>query len=120
MRMKRTYLVLMMMGALAMSSINVMAADDIPLSVGYVDPTKNQDKPHKSPLLVPEMTIDGYELTFITPCLGDELLIIDNNGNIVFSTVITSNTLILPTNFSGDYEIQIVCENVFFYGYIEL
>ena len=77
---------------------------------GYVDPKDGNDGQQKSPILIPNVDIDGYTLTFYTPCDGCVLRLIDENDVVVYSTVIPTGTtsLVLPSYLSGDYEIQIV------------
>ena len=119
--MKKLFFVLTMAALLPFSSVCVNAeAGVVPLEVGYYDPTYNQPDPQRTPILVPEVTIDDYTLTFDDSCLGCELRLLDEDGALVYSTTITSNTLVLPAYLSGEYEIQIVSGIYCFYGYIEL
>lgn len=92
----------------------------VQLQVRIEDP--NIDKPNgpKTPILVPEVSIEDYTLTFDDSCLGCELRLLDEDGMLVYSTTITSNTLVLPAYLSGEYEIQIISGIYCFYGYIEL
>ena len=100
--------------------IGVWTAGVVPLQVGIFDPTYNQGNPNKTPILVPEVSIDDYVLTFDDSCLGCELRLVDENDNVVYTTTITSNTLVLPSYLSGEYELQIIRGIYCFYGYIEL
>ena len=54
------------------------------------------------------------------PC--DVLNIKDEDGDVVYSTVVYSSEtqVVLPSTLSGDYEIQLVTGNWCFWGYIEL
>ena len=63
---------------------------------------------------------DPINLTFDDSCLGCELRLVDENDNVVYTTTITSNTLVLPSTLSGEYELQIISGIYCFYGYIEL
>ena len=119
--MKKLFFVLTMAALLPFSSVCVNAVGGIiPLEVGYDDPLATQDDQHRTPILVPEVSIDDYTLTFDDSCLGCELRLLDENGVLVYSTTITSNTLVLPAYLSGEYEIQIISGIYCFYGYIEL
>ena len=110
-----------MAALLPLSSVSLNSvAGIVPLEVGYTDPTSNQTNPQKTPVLVPEVSIDDYVLTFDDSCLGCELRLVDENDNVVYTTVITSNTLVLPSYLSGEYELQIIRGIYCFYGYIEL
>ena len=72
--------------------------------------------------LVPEVDLENHTLTFYTPCDGYVLRLVNENDNVVYSTVIPTGatSLVLPSNLSGEYEIQIVQGNTYFYGYIDL
>lgn len=99
-----------------------MQAEPLDLSVGYVDPNNGENETHRSPLFIPEVDIDGYTLSFITPCDGCTLQLVDEDGIVLFTTVIPNGTtnLVLPSLLSGEYEIQIVQGDFYFYGYIIL
>jgi len=73
-------------------------------------------------VVVPSISLEGYTLSFYTPCDGCTLRLLDANDNVVFSTVIPTNTtnLVLPSTLSGEYEIQIIQGNICFYGLIFL
>lgn len=119
---KRTLTILLLtLALLPLSNVSVMA-QSIDFTVGYVDPKDGDDDQQRSQDLVPEVSIDGYTLTFYTPCDGYVLRLIDENDNVVYSTVIPTGatSLVLPSYLSGDYEIQIVQGNIYFYGYIYL
>lgn len=118
---KRLVVLLLTLALLPLSNLCVMA-QPIDFGVGYVDPTNPMDDYPRSPILVPRVDIDGYTLTFYTPCDGCVLRLIDENDNVVYSTVIPTGatSLVLPSYLSGDYEIQIVQGNIYFYGYIYL
>lgn len=57
--------------------------------------------------LIPEVTLQGNTLHFITPCNGCAFRLVQ--GNIIcYEVEITGNTLIIPTTFTGMYELQVV------------
>ena len=116
---KRFILISLMMALLPLSNMYVHALP-VTLNVGYQDPTLSQTNPQKGPVLVPEVSIDDYTLTFDASCLGCGLRLFDEDGVLVYSTIITSNTLVLPAYLSGDYELQIIRGNFCFYGDISL
>ena len=118
---KRFLIIVCLMTMLSFISINVYADPvDIILQVGYDDPNNGDEGQHKSPILVPEISLDGYSIIFDTPCDGCTLRLVDAKNNVVYSTVIPTGTtsLVLPSSFSGEYEIQIIQGNLCFYGYI--
>ena len=104
---------------LSLSSVQISAAQ-VNLHVGYEDPTTNQGEPQRGPVLVPEVSIDDYTLTFTTPCYGWTLVLIDEDDEVAYSTIVTSDTLVLPSTFEGEYEIQLIPtdSSYYFYGYV--
>ena len=121
---KKSFLLMMCLTAvLSFTSVNVYAdPEGIVLHVGYEDPDFGNEGLQKSPISVPEISLDGYSVIFDTPCDGCTLRLVDANDNVVYSTVIPTGTtsLVLPSSFSGEYEIQIIQGNLCFYGYINL
>ena len=117
-------MMMLMMGFLLLTSISVSAKQptDINLEAGYVDPEDEGGDPHRSPILIPQVGIDNYTLTFYTPCDGCTLRLLDENYNIPFVTVIPvgTTTLVLPSYLSGTYQIQIISGNICFWGHIDL
>ncbi len=110
---------------LASSFSGVMAqevGDEIDLEVDIFDPTGSYEPPQKGPILVPSVSLDGHTLYFATSCDGCTLRLLDENNIVVHSTVIPSGTtsLVLPSYLSGEYEIQIIQGNYYFWGYIIL
>lgn len=120
---KRLLLFALMMALLPLSSLSVSAENpgDIDLEVGYADPNIGNEQP-RSPILIPQVGIDGYSLLFYTPCDGSTLRLLDENDNVVYSTVIPdgTSTLVLPSDLSGNYRIEIIRGAFCFWGYIEL
>ena len=112
-----------MMALFPLSSLRVSAEnpDDIDLEVGYDDPNLGQEHP-RTPILIPHVGIDGYSLTFYTPCDGCTLRLSDENDNVVYSTVIPveATSIVLPSNLSGEYKIEIIQGIYCFWGYIVL
>lgn len=86
------------------------------------DPTTVFGGPKRTPLNFPEITLDGHTLAFITPCDGNVLILIGEDGEVVYTTIITTGTitLCLPSFLEGFYELQIICGNRCFYADIEL
>lgn len=106
---------------LSLSQVHVSAAPvQVHLIVGIIDPTDNQDEPQRSPAIVPDVEIEDYVLTFITPCDSMELRIVNEDNGVEFTTIISGSTLILPSYLNGNYQLQIISENYVFYGDITL
>lgn len=121
---KKSFLLLALtMAMLSLSSVRVSAASTpIPLTGEYIDPNKGQLGGHRSQTIVPELEIDDYTLFFMTPCDGCVLRLLDENRDVVYSTVIPDSavSLVLPSYLSGEYEIQIIQGSICFWGYINL
>ena len=103
-----------------MSSLSNVYAARVQIQVGIVDPTGPFTNPHRSPLLVPEVDLSGYTLTFFDSCVGCTLRIVNTEDEVEYTTIITSDTLVLPSTLEGQYEIQIIQGEWCFYGDIEL
>jgi hypothetical protein len=121
---KKSFLMISLLTAmLSLTSVNVYAdPTDIELQVGYVDPDDGDLGQQRGPVLIPYISIDNSTLYFTTPCDGCTLRLLDENGVVVYSTVIPTGTisLNLPSSLLGEYEIQIIQGNICFYGYITL
>ena len=100
----------------------VNTVDPIPLEGGIIDPTNDNDGPHKGPVQVPEVSLDDHTLYFFTPCDGCTLNLVDENDVVVYTLVIPAGTtsLALPATLSGNFELQIIRGNYCFWGEITL
>ena len=107
---------MLVMTLLSLPSSDAYAAR-VPLT--YDDPTATPE-PHRSPIEVPEIDLEGYTLTFIDSCVGCTLQLVNADDEVEYSTVISSDTLVLPSTLEGEYEIRIICGDYYFYGNIEL
>lgn len=120
---KSIFIIPLLMVVLSFTCVNLYAnQESVYLQVGYDDPDDGNDGQQRGPLFIPDVCIDDYFLIFNTPCDGCILRLLDENGAVVYSTVIPSGTtsLVLPSYLSGEYEIQIVRGSIYFYGYILL
>lgn len=86
--------------------------DDMPLGNGYP----------KSPLDPPTVYIEDYTLTFENYHPEYILNIKDEDGDVVYSTVVysTQTQVALPSTLSGNYEIKLVLGSWVFTGWIWL
>lgn len=112
-----------LVAVLTLSSARVSALPaEVILSVDIIDPTDETNNPHRGPVLIPEVSIDSYTLLFMTPCDGCLLRIVNEDDEVVYSTIIPfgTDTLVLPSSLSGSYELQIIRGNYVFYGDISL
>ena len=69
--------------------------------------------------LIPEVTLQGNFLHFITPCSGCTFRLVQSD-NVCYEVEIMGNTLTIPASFTGLYELQIVSEDIIFYTEVEL
>ena len=108
-----------MMVMLPLSSVQVSAASrQIPLTGGYVDPTKPEHDGNRGGIEIPQLEIEGYTLFLITPCDGSVLRLLDEDETVVYTIVVpnSATSLVLPSYLSGEYEIQIIQGEVYFWG----
>lgn len=120
-----------MMGLMAIMSLfaqNVQGAT-IPLTVnaggvvGGGGSNQGGDNQHpRSPRKPLVVNFEAYTLDI--SCIGFDftLQLIDADENVVFSTFVIGGTpeVTLPTYLEGEYELRLVTEDLYYYGYIEL
>lgn len=90
----------------------VSITENLPLSPGG----------KKSPMNPPTVSIEDYTLFFDTAHPDYVLHIKDEEGNLVFTTMVYSaqTQVVLPSTLSGDYQIELVMGNWLFIGWISL
>ena len=82
--------------------------------------TNSEDNGEPEPrTFIPEVTLQGNTLHFITPCNGCAFRLVQSD-NICYEVEIMGNTLTIPTAFTGLYELQIVSGEYIFWCEIEL
>lgn len=112
-----------LLAMVTMLPLQRVCADPAPLNfqLSIIDHTNGGGR-HRTPVLSPSVSIEEYTLYFDTPCDGCELRIVDEDGDIVYSTTIPSScsSLDLPSTLSGDFELQIIQGNFCFYAGIQL
>ena len=93
--------------------------EDVSLTIKNIDRSDKGFPDTKSPILIPEVTMDGHTLHFITPCTGLTLqLVLDDE--VCYETVITSDYLEIPATITGVYELQILRGDYVFFAEVEL
>lgn len=120
---KKSIIISLLAAMLTLGNLSVYADPElIVLEVGIEDPEHGDSSQQKTPITVPGISLEDHTLYFYTPCDGCTLRLLDENDNVVYSTVIATGTtsLVLPSTLSGEYEIQIIQGNICFYGYINL
>ena len=118
---KKAILLSLLLAILPFDSVLINAAQvPVELQIEFDDPTADQGKPQKGPVCVPKLSIEDYTLTFSTPCYGWTLTLVDENDNVAYTTIITSDSLVLPSTLSGDYQLRLIPNdgNIYFYGYV--
>ena len=91
--------------------------EKLPLKIKEVN-VNTGGKPDRR-TLIPEVTLQGNTLHFITPCNGCTFRLVQDN-NISYEIEIVGNTLAIPTAFTGLYELQIISGDIIFYTEVEL
>ena len=84
----------------------------------------DKEKPEfgKSPETSIEVLVDGDDMYINNNVCEYELQILDEDGVVVYSTVISAGVsqVVLPSTLSGDYEIRFVTDDYYYYGFITL
>ena len=122
--MKRRVLLIVtfMLTMIVSAAIAGNGGSTLPLVIKPTNPGGIQIPPSKSPILVPEVYLDGNTLSFDSTIEGCTVQLLDEDETVVYSSVISigQTTLVLPTTLSGEFELQIVSGDITFYCDIEL
>ena len=94
----------------------------VPLKVEKIVWPIGSEKPSRNPIDIPTVCINDYTLVFEANHPEYVLYIKDEYETMVYSTVVTSTIteVVLPSTLSGNYEIDLVMDGWYFWGYIEL
>jgi hypothetical protein len=120
---KNFFFISLLTAMLSLTSVSIFAVPvNIPLHAGYEDPNYGNDGLQKGSIPIPSISLDDYSLIFNTPCDGYTLRLLDEDGVVVYSIVIPTDTtsLVLPSTLSGDYQIELVMGYWHFTGWINL
>ena len=120
---KKSIIISLLAAMLSLGNVSVYANPElIDLEVGIEDPEHGDSGQQKTPVTIPDISLEDHTLYFYTSCDGCTLRLLDENDKVAYSTIIPTNTtsLVLPSTLSGEYEIQIIQGNICFYGYINL
>ena len=104
-------------------STSVSAQELVPLTVCIEEDDQPGGNGHpRSPNETPIVYIDDYTLLFEANHPDYVLNIKDEDGDVVYSTVVysTQTQVVLPSTLSGDYQIELVVNNLLYKGWIEL
>ena len=118
--MKRNFYLLALVLAMLFFGNVYVSADPVLVELSIIDPKDDQDEPQRSSVIIPSVEIEENILTFITPCNGMELRLLNEENEVEYTTIISGSTLVLPSYLHGDYQLQIISENCIFYGDITL
>lgn len=97
--------------------------DPLPLGPGPGDDNNQGEHNNpKSPILVPEVYLNGNVLTFDEALEGTTVQLLDEDDIVVFSDFIEENqtSIVFPTTLFGSYKLLIVCSDITFYCEIQL
>ena len=102
----------------------IYAGIQIPVTISWHNPTHGDIRYPKAPLHIqaPDITIDGNTL-FIYSAHPDYVLqLVSDDETVVFETYVSADTyqVELPSNLTGEYELQLQTESYAFVGYVEL
>ena len=92
--------------------------EKLPLQIKKDEKENGNGEPDRR-TLIPEVTLQGNTLHFITPCNGCTFRLVQS-GNISYEVEITGNMLAIPASFTGIYELQIVSGDIIFYTEVVL
>lgn len=97
--------------------------DLIPLTICPYENEQPGGNGHpKTPIIAPKVYIDDYTLLFEANHPDYVLNIKDEDGDVVYSTVVYSaqTQVVLPSTLSGNYQIELVMGYRLFKGWINL
>lgn len=111
---------------LCVCSTNFVSSRIVPTSWQEVSfkvwkPATNGNPVPKSPEEVPEVYLDGHALHLYDIENDFTLVLIDENDDEAYTTLVTSgtSTITLPSTLSGDYEIRLFAnDGSYFYDYV--
>ena len=104
-------------------STSAMAWEPIPFTVTIEEDDQPILHGHgRGPIEVPLVYIEDNALTFEVNHPEYVLTIKDEDGSVVYSTVVysTQTQVVLPSSLSGDYEVRLTMGNWLFTGWINL
>lgn len=112
---------LLLLFALSLS-MSANASHKIPFVTGIVDDMPIGHGHAKSPMRPPTVYIEDYTLAFVADHPDYVLNIKDEDGDVVYSTVVYSSEtqVVLPSTLSGDHEIELIMGYWKFTGFINL
>lgn len=119
---KKLFIILMLLVPLTTMCVLADGDDPTPLPIKPTNPGDIHDQLPKSPILIPEVYLNGNVLTFDEALEGTTVQLLDEDDIVVFSDFIEENqtSIVFPTTLSGYYKLLIVCDDITFYCEIQL
>ena len=76
----------------------------------------------KTPILSPQVFVEGSSLVFVGSHGPFTLELRDSSGTVVYTTYVdsTDTQVVLPSTYTGTYELRLCTESYYFYGEITL
>ena len=115
--MKKLFLVIVLLSGIG---INSLWAQEIPMQIIKEGPATGGNT--LAPPRPWYITQDDYTLTM--PAFEDDftLVLLDEDGVVVYSTFVPAGTtmIVLPSTLSGDFELRLVGDTYYYRGYIML
>lgn len=130
--MKRKMLLFAVMSLMAVTSISAQSNVSgviVDLSVNVTGPVGGGGRPGgdgkgnpRSPKRRPIVSLDTNTLYFYNIGYDFTLQLVDDEENVVYSTYVLGGTpsVMLPSYLEGEYELRLVIENRYLYGWINL
>ena len=87
----------MLVTMLTFSNVSIVMADPINLNVSIINPNEGEHGQQRGPIVIPEVNHDGSTLSFVTSCDGCELRLINEDGEVEYTTIVNSSSLVLPS-----------------------
>lgn len=101
---------------------NNLQGETVPLTVQIDNNQTGGNNIPKTPILAPQVSIDGHTLYFLSSHSSFALELRDASDTVVYTTYIdvTDTQVSLPTTLTGTYELRLCTEYYYFYGDIDL
>ncbi len=103
-------------------SMNVVAWNQIPLTLDIIDDAPAGNGYPKSPIKSPTVYIENHTLSFVAGHPDYELIVKNENGEVVYYDEVCTSLIqvFLPSTLSGNYQIDLLMGNLKFTGYINI
>ena len=79
-----------MMAMMPFSNVNAIAIP-VDLEAGYVDPDNNQDDPQRTPIFIPNVSIEVHTLYFNNVGYDMTLVLVDEENEVAYTTFVPAH-----------------------------